>query len=308
MLQSINDKAKGWVAYTIVGLIAVPFALVGISSYLDSGHGNLVAATVNGEEISVQQVQGVVLQQRQRLSQMFGGQLPPSMNQDILVNQALDQVINEVLIRQESENNGYRASNQEVYDTISGIEAFHKDGQFDSQTYEQMLTSQRRNKVDFESQIRESISNQQFTQAVASAAFLPQNQLAGYQSIQNQRRDVETFTLKTADYESEVSVSEDEIKAEFDANLASYMTNEKVKLNYVLLKQDDIAANLTTEDDALQAFYQENESRYIEAEKRKVAHILVKIVDDLKIMVKLVWLVKAKWVFYSILLHFLLLY
>ena len=60
MLQTINDKAKGWVAYTVVGLIAVPFALFGISSYLDGGSGGLIAAKVNGEEIPAQQVQGVV--------------------------------------------------------------------------------------------------------------------------------------------------------------------------------------------------------------------------------------------------------
>ena len=45
MLQNIHDKAKGWVAYLIVGFIAVPFALFGISSYL-GGSGSLVAATV----------------------------------------------------------------------------------------------------------------------------------------------------------------------------------------------------------------------------------------------------------------------
>ena len=282
MLQTINDKAKGWVAYTVVGLIAVPFALFGISSYLDGGSGGLVAAKVNGEEISAQQVQGIVLQQRQRLAQMFGGQLPPNMNENVIKNQALDQVVNEVLLRQESENNGYRASNQEVYDTISGIEAFQKNGQFDSQTYEELLASQRRSKSEFESQIRDNITNQQFTQAVTNAAFIPTSFISKYQGLKNQVRDVETFTLKKSDYESEITVSADEVKKEFDANASIYMTTEKVKLSYVLLKQDDIAANLSPEEDALKLFYEDNASRYIEPEQRKVAHILVKIIDDEK--------------------------
>lgn len=282
MLQTINDKAKGWVAYTIVGLIAVPFALFGISSYLDGGSGGLIAAKVNGEEIPVQQVQGLVLQQRQRLAQMFGGKLPPNMNENVIKNQALDQVVNEVLLRQESEKNGYRASNQEVYDTISGIEAFQKNGQFDSQTYEELLASQRRSKSEFENQIRDSISNQQFTQAVTSAAFIPESLVSKYQGLQNQTRDIETFTLKKSDYETQVSVSADEVKKEFEENAKSYMTTEKVKLSYVLLKQDDIAANLSPEDDALKLFYEDNESRYIDPEQRKVAHILVKIADDKK--------------------------
>ena len=282
MLQTINDKAKGWVAYTIVGLIAVPFALFGISSYLDGGSGGLVAAKVNGEEIPVQQVQGIVLQQRQRLAQMFGGNLPPNMSEDVIKNQALDQVVNEVLLRQEAEKNGYRASNQEVYNTISEIPAFQKNGQFDPQTYETLLVSQRRNKSEFESQIRDSISNQQFTQAVTSAAFVPQSLLEKYQGLQNQTRDVETFTLKGSKYESEISVSEDEIKSEFDTNSKNYMTREKVMLSYVLLKQDDIAATVSTDDDTLKLVYQDNISRYLDPEQRKLAHILVKITDDNK--------------------------
>ena len=282
MLQTINDKAKGWVAYTIVGLIAVPFALFGISSYLEGGHGSLVAAKVNGEEISVQQVQGLVLQQRQRLAQMFGGQLPPNMNEDVIKNQALDQVVNEVLLRQVSEKNGYRASNQEVYDTISGIEAFQVNGQFDSQTYEELLASQRRSKSEFEMQIRDNISNQQFAQAVTGAAFIPASTLSKYQSLQNQTRNVETFTLSKSKYESDITVSADEIKQEFDANANNYMTTERVKLSYVILKQDDIGASLTPEDDALKLFYEDNASRYIEPEQRKLAHILIKIEDDKK--------------------------
>ena len=282
MLQTINDKAKGWVAYTIVGLIAVPFALFGISSYLDGGSGGLVAATVNGEEIPVQQVQGVVLQQRQRLAQMFGGRLPPSMNEDVIKNQALEQVVNEVLLRQESEKNGYRASNQEVYDTISSIEAFQTNGQFDPQAYEQLLVSQRRSKSEFENQIRENISNQQFTQSVTSGAFVPNSFVSQYQGLQNQTRDVETFTLKKSDYESQVSVSDDEVKKEFEDNAKGYMTTERLKLSYVLLKQDDIAANLDPDDDQLKLFYEDNQSRYVTPEKRKLAHILVNIEDDKK--------------------------
>jgi len=241
-----------------------------------------VAAKVNGEEISVQQVQGLVLQQRQRLAQMFGGQLPPNMNEDVIKNQALDQVVNEVLLRQVSEKNGYRASNQEVYDTISGIEAFQVNGQFDSQTYEELLASQRRSKSEFEMQIRDNISNQQFAQAVTGAAFIPASTVSKYQSLQNQTRNVETFTLSKSKYESDITVSADEIKQEFDANANNYMTTERVKLSYVILKQDDIGASLTPEDDALKLFYEDNASRYIEPEQRKLAHILIKIEDDKK--------------------------
>lgn len=279
MLQNIHDKAKGWVAYLIVGFIAVPFALFGISSYLGGG-GSLVAATVNGEEIQVQEVQNLVLQQRQRMAQIFGGKLPPGFNEDTIKQQALDQVVNQALLRQEAEKNGYRASNQEVYDTIASIPAFQKDGQFDPKTYELLLESQRRSKNSFETEIRTSITNQQFTQAISKAAFLPVEQVSRYQGLQNQSRDAEIYTLKKADFESQVEVSDEEIKTQYDANLSRYMTNDKVKVSYVLLEQDELAKAVTVEDDALQIFYDDNLSRYTDPEQRKLSHILVKVGEE----------------------------
>ncbi len=276
MLQNIHDKAKGWVAYAIVGFIAIPFTLFGISSYL-GGSDSLVAAVVNGEEIPAQQVQNSVLQQRQRLSQMFGGKLPPGFNDAIIKEQALEQIVNATLLRQEATAGGYRASNQEVYDAISEIPAFQKDGVFDTATYERVLNSQRRNKSNFELDIRNSISYQQFSRGVGDAAFLPLAEVSRYQKLRNQTRSVETYTFKKSDFISEIKISGDEVKTHYDLNASSYKTDEKLKLSYVLLKQDDLAKTVEVNDDLLRTYYDENAARYIDPEQRKVAHILVKI-------------------------------
>lgn len=278
MLQNIHDKAKGWVAYAIVGFIAIPFTLFGISSYL-GGSDSLVAAVVNGEEIPVQQVQNSVLQQRQRLTQMFGGKLPPGFNDNTIKEQALEQIVNATLLRQEAASGAYRASNQEVYDTIAEISAFQKDGVFDSVTYERVLNSQRRNKSNFELDIRNSISNQQFSNGVSNAAFLPTTEVVRYQQLQNQTRSIEAYTFKKSDFVSEIQITDDQIKAHYDKNSPIYKTAEKLKLSYVLLQQDDLAKAVEVNDDILRTAYDENADRYIDPEQRKVAHILVKIND-----------------------------
>jgi hypothetical protein len=50
MLQTIRDRAQGWIAWAIVILISIPFAFWGIQSYLGVG-GEPIAAKVNGVEI-----------------------------------------------------------------------------------------------------------------------------------------------------------------------------------------------------------------------------------------------------------------
>lgn len=276
MLQNIHDKAKGWVAYAIVGFIAIPFTLFGIGSYL-GGSDSLIAAVVNDEEISVQQVQNNVAQRRQQLTQMFGGRLPPGFNDDGIKKQVLEQVITATLLRQSAKENGYRASNQEVFDNISEDPNFQKDGKFDVQTYELMLASQRRSKSEYERSRRDSLSLQQLPEALSNTAFFPVDEIKRYAMLQNQTRNVETFTLKKDDYKAEIKVNDDESKAYYDKNASRFMTLDMVKLSYIELKQSELEKVVEVTDDALKAYYDENADRYVDPVQRKVAHILVEI-------------------------------
>ena len=55
MLGAIRNKSKGWVAYLIVGLITVPFALFGIQDYA-ARSANTSIAKVDGEDIDINTV------------------------------------------------------------------------------------------------------------------------------------------------------------------------------------------------------------------------------------------------------------
>ena len=60
MLQDIRDRATSWVAYIIIGLLILSFAMWGIQEYFGGG-GAAPVANVNGNEITLpefnQQVQ-----------------------------------------------------------------------------------------------------------------------------------------------------------------------------------------------------------------------------------------------------------
>ncbi len=276
MLQEIHDKAKGWVAYAIVGFIAIPFTLFGISSYL-GGSNSLVAAVVNDEEIPVQLVQNDVIEQRQKLTQMFGGKLPPGFSDEAIKKQVVEQIITNTLLRQMTKANGYRASNQEVYDFIASDPNFQKDGKFDVKTYERVLASMRRSKAEYERMVRNSLSLQQLPESLIDTAFIPPKEVKRLTMLKNQSRDAETYTLKKDTFKDEVKVSDDEVKTYYDKNKSRFMTNDKVKLSYLHLKQADLAKSVEADDETLRSYYDENADRYIVVGQRKLAHIVSKI-------------------------------
>lgn len=278
MLQSIHDNAKGWVAYLIVGLISVPFALWGIQEYIGGGDTRVVAE-VNGEEIDLRAVQNAVAQQRQRLVSMFGGKMPPGFDDSSLKQSALNGLVDQELLKQYAEENGYRASAEEVLDFISTMPAFQKDGKFDPETYRMVMSAQGQNAAGYEAQLRQYLSQEQFTQAMNETAFLPASEIALYQRLEGQTRDVEIYTLKVADKLASVAVDESKISEYYEKNTQQFQTEEKVKVAYVELDEAEIAKNIeVTEDDVL-AYFEDNSDRYFEPEKFQVNLIKVNVTE-----------------------------
>ncbi|MGB1311310.1 MAG: SurA N-terminal domain-containing protein [Leucothrix sp.] len=274
MLQTINDKAKGWVAYAIVIFISIPFMLFGIGSYLDGGE-KVVAATVNGEEIPTSSLTTAALQQKQRLQSIYGGNLPPQFDDRAIRQQVVDNLVSRELLKQSVDANGYRASDAEVGESIRNIPTFQKDGKFDQTTYQQLLTANRLNAATFEQQTRDDLTLQQMTQAVSSSGLVPKQEAELYQSLVEQERSGKTYTIRAESHKSQVVPDKEKIAAFYKENTALFMTDERVKVDYLLVDQDKIAEGIEASDEQLQQYYEDNATDYRTEEQRKVSHILV---------------------------------
>jgi len=275
MLQTINDKAKGWVAYAIVIFISIPFMLFGIGSYLDGGE-KVVAATVNGEEIDSTALTNATLQQKQRLQSIYGS-LPPQLDDKAIKQQVIDDLVNRELLRQSVDTYGYRASDAEVGESIRSIPTFQKDGKFDQTTYQQLLTANRLNPATFEQQTRDDLTLQQMTRAISSSSLIPKQEAGLYQSLVEQERAGQTYTIRADAHKSQVVPDKEKVKTFYEANTSLFMTDERVKLDYILVDQDVIAEDIEVTDEALQKNFEENATLYRTAEQRKVSHILVSV-------------------------------
>ncbi len=114
MLQSIREHSQGWLAWLIVGLISIPFALWGINSYLDGG-SNVSVASVNGTDISLSQYKNAMGNYRDRLQQMFGDSVDiNSMDQTALKNEVVNGLVEQRVLSQVANESGMRISDKQV--------------------------------------------------------------------------------------------------------------------------------------------------------------------------------------------------
>ena len=91
MLSTIRDKATGWIAGVIVGLLVISFAFWGVSFYSGQS-GTINVALVNESEISFQSFQRSFAQLRKHAQSVLGDSL--SLEEEALIkNQTIEKLI-----------------------------------------------------------------------------------------------------------------------------------------------------------------------------------------------------------------------
>ncbi len=280
MLQAIHDKSKGILGIVIVILIGATFALWGIGDYL-SGASQKPAAIVDGEEISQAEFDQGMARQRQRLEQMFQGQIPDSpLFEQQMKQQVLDQLITQRLLTKLAQDQGYRVADQVLAARIRQMEAFQQEGAFAKDYYQSIVESQGMTVKEFENLYRQDLAIQQIQDAVMGSAFISDLELNLINQIQKQRRDIRYLEFTSQSYISDINVSEDEINAYYEQNKSRYMHPETVTVDYVELKGSKLAADIPVDDEAVRRLYDDYVSSLAGKEQRKASHILISSATD----------------------------
>ncbi len=278
MLQAIRDKVTGWIAYGIIFLISIPFALWGVNSYF--GGGELPpAAVVNGEEISAQDLDRAYANYRQRLFQLFGGSIPESFGDETrLRSQVREQIIEEVALRQYIESRGYRIGDGDLGGIIRGMDAFQSDGRFDPELYQAQLGSLGYSPLAFEAELRSNQTLEQFRDGIVATAFTLPGQRRLYASLASQKRKIRTLSHSTDP--ASIEISDDEIEQYFATNQARFKTPERVRIEYIEISLDDIKEAIRVDPEEVRGRYEDNLAAYASPEIREASHILLKAGDD----------------------------
>jgi len=279
MLQAIRDKVTGWIAYAIIFLISVPFALWGVNSYLGGGEA-LPAASVNGEDITAQVLDTAYAGYRRQLAEAFGGTIPAGFGDEfILKERVLTQLIEEYALRQYTDRQGYRIGDEELNKLIRSMKVFQSDGQFDTSIYRAQLESQGYSPAGFEQEFRRTNSLNQLQIAISATAFILPEQQKQFFSLSNQTRKIRVLT-RSVDSDTYV-ISEQDVTDYYQANADRYMTSEQVKIDFLEVSLESIKALVDVPEEQLLERYQLAKESYTSAEYRTASHILLTFEDGI---------------------------
>ena len=269
MLTEIREKSQGTLAWVILSLICVPFALWGINNYLDAG-GEPSVASVGSKDFYQRDVNKAYEQYSQNLKGM-------QIDEQILKAQALQKLIKDEVLLQYVHAQGLVVTDDEARDFIKSLPYFQVDGKFSDKQYKTLLGSQRISSAEFVSRIKNALIMEQYQHSIIDSSFATTYDVESFFKIQNQQRDVSYVTVGLDPAPNQPTA--EEIANYYQQHQDSYQTPEQVSVEYVELKLEDLANKVAVSDDKLKAYYEEQKEHYSTSERRKISHILISIND-----------------------------
>lgn len=275
MLELIRNHSKGWLAKVILAAITIPFALFGIDQYLSDAGGNVPVATINGDEISLQEYSNTVESVRTRMqsqSEQYDAAIfdSPAFKQSILDGLMMRRLVNMETVRE-----NFQIGDQQLSDHILKMPEFQENGQFSEDIYQKTLAQNGLTASNLESSIRNDLVVQQARDDLASLAFSPKSLAEQAVQYNYQKRDVSKAEIKASAFMDEVKVTPEELKDYYELHKEKFKEPEKVKIEFALLSAASLINGVTVTDDEVKVFYDQNMDKFQGDEQREASHILI---------------------------------
>lgn len=270
MLQRLNERIQGLVAWMVITIIALTFTLFGLDYYMQSHQASDVEVTVNGEPISKQALEINYRRTRQR----------PEPSLTTMVSEAAikKQVLNEMTVNlatvQAAHRAGFSVSPLQADAAIVNIPQFQHNGRFSTERYQQALTGAMFTPESFQKEVKQGmLLNQQRFAFIGSAFVLPAESI-DFIKLYMQTRDYQYLSIPSSLFTTDEQISDDEITQYYQAHKKEFITPEKVSIDFIELSMDNIKKNITLNQADVRRFYDENQENFLTPIQWQVAHIL----------------------------------
>jgi peptidyl-prolyl cis-trans isomerase D len=269
MLQDIRDNSQGVIAKVIIGLIVAIFVLFGAESLIGGLTQAPGAAEVNGEEISDFQLQQGV----QELINSIGGSAE-GIDQSLLEQIAMNQLVEETLLRQSAERGALGISAARIDRAIIENPNFQVGGRFDPEFAVRTMNSQGFSIQSYKDALARQMLLSQIVNAYSSSAFATTEELQSLAALNAQARDFRYLTITPGTRTLAVPITDEQIATYYAENTDDFVRPESASIDYVILEKTALADSIALEDGAVLAQYELEKSQFEGSAEKRASHIL----------------------------------
>lgn len=280
MLSFIRERSQGWLAWIIVLLISIPFALWGINSYM-GGPGESVVAFVDDEEITQTEFQRAMRQYRERMRFMLGERFDFKLFDNMKIKRrVLDGLIEQKLLLSSGDLLGQTISDTVLSKIIQSTPEFKKDGHFDYEYYGLVLAKMGLSRASFEIQLRNNMLNQELINNIRQTSVITKLDVDTVLKFKMESRDIAYGVISVQEQLKFIDISSEDVKKYFNKYRHNYLLPEHVAVNYIELSIDQLKKDVVIDEEVLKGFYIDNQKLFSRSVQRRVSHIFIRGLND----------------------------
>ena len=276
-------RHKGWLKWSLA-LVVLTFVVFYIPSFLNTSASATpaeVLADVEGREITVREFQRRYSAQLQAYRNAYGAQMSEQLLRQLgIEQQILQQMVDEAAMVAEARRQGITVSDVEVRERIFAIPAFQENGRFIGEArYRQMLqfNNPPLTTSEFEDNLRRALLIEKLRNAVTGWMSVSDQEVADEFRRRNEKVKLDLVPLTPDSFRNQVTVSDADLAAYFDAHKETYRIGEKRRIRYALIDVDQVRQQVAVPQSEIEAFYKQNQAQYSAPEQLAASHILFKL-------------------------------
>lgn len=272
MLQTLRALTRGWVAYVLLFLLAVAFAIWGVNGVFSGAGGNDLA-TVGGRAVSpVQLTRELDLAVRNQRNQGADVTRQDAIDAGFHI-QLLDAIIGRVSMHNLADKLGVSVSDAQVAERIREIPMVLNPitGSFDETAYSAFLQQLGYSQTDFETEFRYDLTTQMLMQSLLSGVRAPSSFGALALAYTGETRVV--TIAEGAPIGAVPAPTEAQVQAFYEENQERLRLPEFRALTLVVARSADFAARVNIPESRLREEYEARRAALILPERRSFIRI-----------------------------------
>ena len=268
------------IAQIILALITLPFAFFGVDYYFRRSEMAGEVAKFDGGQITQAEFDRAIRDQQEQMRRGGQNVDPALFDNPEIRYNLLQQLLRERLVETKGADLHFRISNEQLFDRIASDPRFRQGDRFSLDVYKGLLAQNGIPEAMFEDSIRRQLLAEKIVDPIVRGGVAAKTSAVAFVSLAEQQREVEVATVDAESFAKDVKIDDAQVKAFSEANAAAFKTPEELKFEYVILTQDALLAQVSVTPEEVKAQYAAAEKSYTQEEQRQAAHILIAVKPD----------------------------
>lgn len=263
----------------LIILIFPSFVLFGVDGYQRFKDKSVLAASVDGRDITVAEWEQAHKNEVERMRASMPGMDVAMFDTPAMKFMALERIVRARVLEASATNLNIKISDKKLVKSIGEVDSFttlkKADGSFDIEKYKAFLSAQGMTPDIFESRVRSDLAVRQVIGGVGSSSFSPVSQAMTTLDAFLQQREIQVAIFSASDYLDAAKPTDEDLKSYFLAHAQDFQTSETVDIEYVILDLSTVEKSITVSESELKNYFDQNQNLLNAKEERRASHILI---------------------------------